>query len=43
MAIESHTYSEVDGTGDGANYKAIATKNNIINPDKIYVVQKLVI
>lgn len=30
-------------TGDGANYKAIATKNNITNPDKIYVGQKLVV
>lgn len=30
-------------TGDGSNYKAIATKNNITNPDKIYVGQKLVI
>lgn len=30
-------------TGDGANYKAIAQKNNITNPDKIYVGQKLVI
>ncbi len=30
-------------TGDGGNYKAIAQKNNIINPDKIYVGQKLVI
>ena len=30
-------------TGDGSNYKVIATKNNIINPDKIYVGQKLVI
>ena len=30
-------------TGDGSNYKAIAQKNNITNPDKIYVGQKLVI
>ena len=30
-------------TGDGSNYKAIAQKNNISNPDKIYVGQKLVI
>ena len=30
-------------TGDGRNYKAIAAKNNITNPDKIYVGQKLVI
>ncbi len=30
-------------TGDGSNYQAIATKNNISNPDKIYVGQKLVI
>ena len=30
-------------TGDGSNYKAIAHKNNITNPDKIYVGQKLVI
>lgn len=30
-------------TGDDGNYKAIATKNNITNPDKIYVGQKLVI
>ena len=30
-------------TGDGGNYKAIASKNNITNPDKIYVGQKLVI
>ena len=30
-------------TGKGSNYKAIAQKNNITNPDKIYVGQKLVI
>lgn len=30
-------------TGEGSNYKAIAQKNNITNPDKIYVGQKLVI
>ena len=30
-------------TGDDSNYKAIAQKNNITNPDKIYVGQKLVI
>lgn len=30
-------------TGDGSNYKAIANKNNITNPNKIYVGQKLVI
>ncbi|MEG0502742.1 MAG: LysM peptidoglycan-binding domain-containing protein [Cellulosilyticaceae bacterium] len=30
-------------TGDGENYKAIASKNNIKNPDKISVGQKLVI
>ena len=30
-------------TGDGSNYKAIAQKNGITNPDKIYVGQKLVI
>ncbi len=30
-------------TGDGTNYKAIAQKNNITNPDKIYIGQKLVI
>lgn len=30
-------------TGDGSNYKAIAQKNNITDPDKIYVGQKLVI
>ena len=30
-------------TGDGSNYKAIAAKNNITNPDKIYIGQKLVI
>ena len=30
-------------TGDGSNYKAIAAKNNITNPNKIYVGQKLVI
>lgn len=30
-------------TGDGSNYQAIAIKNNISNPDKIYVGQKLVI
>lgn len=30
-------------TGDGSNYKAIASKNNITNPDKVYVGQKLVI
>ena len=30
-------------TGDGSNYQVIATKNNISNPDKIYVGQKLVI
>ena len=30
-------------TGDGSNYKVIAQKNNITNPDKIYVGQKLVI
>ena len=30
-------------TGDGSNYKAIAQKNNITNPDRIYVGQKLVI
>lgn len=30
-------------TGDGSNYKVIANKNNIPNPDKIYVGQKLVI
>ena len=30
-------------TGDGSNYKAIAKKNNITNPDKIYIGQKLVI
>jgi len=30
-------------TGDGSNYKAIAQKNNIANPDKIYLGQKLVI
>lgn len=30
-------------TGDGSNYKAIATKNNISNPNKIYVGQRLVL
>ncbi len=30
-------------TGEGSNYKVIATKNNIINPNKIYVGQRLVI
>ena len=30
-------------TGDGSNYKAIAAKNNITDPNKIYVGQKLVI
>lgn len=30
-------------TGDGENYKAIASKNNIKNPDEISVGQKLVI
>lgn len=30
-------------TGSGDNYKALATKNNIKDPDKIYVGQKLVI
>ena len=30
-------------TGEGSNYKVIANKNNIINPDKIYVGQRLVI
>ena len=30
-------------TGEGSNYKVIAQKNNITNPDKIYVGQKLVI
>lgn len=30
-------------TGDGVNYKAIAQKNNITNPDKIQIGQKLVI
>ena len=30
-------------TGEGSNYRAIAQKNNIINPDKIHVGQKLVI
>ena len=30
-------------TGAGSNYKVIANKNNIINPDKIYVGQRLVI
>ena len=30
-------------TGEGSNYKVIATKNDIINPDKIYVGQRLVI
>mgnify|MGYP001006314221 CR=1 FL=1 len=30
-------------TGNGANYKTIAKKNNIKNPSKIYVGQKLVI
>lgn len=30
-------------TGDGSNYKAIANKNNITNPDEVYVGQKLVI
>nr|DAF51927.1 MAG TPA: tail assembly protein [Siphoviridae sp. ctOb14] len=30
-------------TGNGANYKAIAQKNGIKNPDKIYPGQKLVI
>ena len=30
-------------TGDGSNYKAIAKKNNIKDPNKIYVGQKLVI
>lgn len=30
-------------TGDGANYKAIAQKNGIKNPNKIYPGQKLVI
>lgn len=30
-------------TGDGANYKTIAQKNDITNPDKIYVGHKLVI
>ncbi|MEG0153620.1 MAG: LysM peptidoglycan-binding domain-containing protein, partial [Cellulosilyticaceae bacterium] len=30
-------------TGDGENYKAIASKNNIKNSDKISVGQRLVI
>ncbi|MDO5565471.1 MAG: LysM peptidoglycan-binding domain-containing protein [Planctomycetia bacterium] len=30
-------------TGEGSNYKAIAHKNSIINPDKIFIGQKLVI
>lgn len=30
-------------TGDGSNYKALAKKNNIKDPDKIYTGQKLVI
>lgn len=30
-------------TGDSANYKAIANQNNIKNPNKIYVGQKLII
>ena len=30
-------------TGEGSNYKVIAQKNNIINPDKITVGQRLVI
>ena len=30
-------------TGDGSNYKAIAQKNNITNPDKLLIGQRLVI
>ncbi len=30
-------------TGDGSNYKAIAQKNGIINPDKLSVGQRLVV